>query len=131
VSFRASSPLVWFAVGGGAVAWILQHVAGISFGFAQCDAAGRSVPVHALQITTAAFAALVALSSMAVAAWLLRSTYRTGDVFAEERRGDGATPPVGRINFLAIVGLTVNLLALIIIILDGVGAPLLHLCQQS
>jgi len=113
------------------MAWILQHVAGISLGFAQCDGTGRSVPVHALQITAAALAALVALSSMAVAAWLLRSTYRSGDVFAEERRGDGATPPIGRINFLAIVGLTVNLLALIIIILDGVGAPLLRLCQQS
>jgi hypothetical protein len=29
------------------------------------------------------------------------------------------------------VGLTVNLLALAIIVMDGVGAPILHACQQS
>jgi hypothetical protein len=48
-----------------------------------------------------------------------------------ERRGDGSPPPVGRVQFLSMVGLTVNVLALAIIVLDGVGAPLLTVCQQS
>jgi hypothetical protein len=131
MSFRASSLLVWFAVGGGAVAWAVQFVIGLAFGYAECDQSGRSLPVHAGQAAAAGVAAVIALSSMAAAVWLFRNTYRTGDVFAEELRGDGATPPVGRITFLAIIGLTVNLLALAIIVLDGVGAPLLNLCQQS
>ena len=47
------------------------------------------------------------------------------------RDGDGSPPPVGRVQFLSMVGLTVNFLALAIIVLDGVGAPLLNACQQS
>ncbi len=131
MNFRASSLLVWYAVGGGALAWVAQHVVGIGVGWGQCDQAGRSVPVHALQAAASGVAAVIALSSMAAAVWLFRGTYRVGEVFAQERRGDGAPPPIGRIHFLAIVGLTVNFLVLIIIVLDGVGAPLLHLCQQS
>jgi hypothetical protein len=131
VNFRASSLLVWYAVGGGAVAWATQHVAGIAVGFAECDQAGRSLPTHALQAVASGVAALIALSSIAAALWLFRSTYRLGDVFAQERRGDGATPPLGRIHFLAIVGITVNVLVLAIIVMDGVGVPLLNLCQQS
>jgi hypothetical protein len=131
VSFRASSLRVWFAVGGGACAWAAQHVVGIAFGFAECNQAGRGVAVHAGQAIAAGVAALVTLASIGVGVWLFRHTYRVGDVFGEERRGDGAPPPVGRINFLAMVGLTVNLLVLAIIVMDGVGGPLLPLCQQS
>jgi hypothetical protein len=131
VNFRASSLLVWYAVGGGAVAWAIQHVAGIALGWAECNQGGRSVPLRAGQAAASGVAAVIALSAIAAAIWLFRSTYRAGDLFAEERRGDGATPPVGRIHFLAIVGITVNVLALVIILLDGVGAPLLSLCQQS
>lgn len=131
MNFRASSLLVWYGVGGGAVAWAIQFVAGLAFGYAECNQTGRSVPVHAGQAAASGVAAVVALSSMGTAVWLFRNTYRIGDVFAQERRGDGAPPPVGRIHFLAIVGLTVNLLVLIIIVMDGVGTPLLNLCQQS
>jgi hypothetical protein len=46
-------------------------------------------------------------------------------------RSEGNQPPVGRIHFLAVVALTVNPLAIAIMVLDGVGAPLLALCQQS
>ncbi len=131
MNFRASSPLVWFAVGGGACAWAVQHVVGIAFGFAQCNQAGRGVPVHAGQATAAAVAAVITLASMGVGIWLFRRTYRIGDVFGEERRGDGAPPPVGRIHFLTQVGLIVNLLALAIIVMDGIGGPLLSMCQQA
>jgi hypothetical protein len=131
VNFRASSLLVWYAVGGGALAWMAQHVVGIALGFAECNQSGRGVPIHAGEAVASGLAALIALSSIGAALWLFRSTFRSGDVFAEERRGDGATPPLGRIHFLAIVGITVNLLVLAIIIMDGVGVPLLNLCQQS
>ena len=58
-------------------------------------------------------------------------TFRIGDVFGEERRGDGHAPPLGRIHFLALVALTVNFLILALIILDGVGTGLHRFCQQT
>jgi hypothetical protein len=122
---------VWFAVGGGACAWAAQHVVGIAFGFAECNQSGRGVPVHAGEAVAAAVAAAVTLASIGVGIWLFRNTYRVGDVFGQERRGDGAPPPIGRIHFLAIVGLTVNVLALAIIVMDGLGGPLLPICQQA
>jgi hypothetical protein len=131
MSFRASSPLVWFAVAGGACAWAVQFVVALAFGFAECNQAGRAVPVHAGQAAAAALAAVVALASIGAGLWLFRHTYRIGDVFEEERRGDGAAPPVGRIHFLSLVGLTVNVLALAIIVMDGIGGPLLPVCQQA
>jgi hypothetical protein len=122
---------VWFAVGGGACAWAAQHVIGIAFGWAECNQVGRGVPVHAGQAAAAGAAAVITLASIAAGLWLFRNTYRVGDVFGEERRGDGSAPPVGRIHFLTLVGLIVNLLALAIIVMDGIGAPLLPTCQQA
>ena len=134
MTFRARSPLVWFAVGGGACAWAVQFVIGLAFGFAQCNEPGTTrwrLPVHTWQAAAAGVAAVIALAAIAAAVWLFRHTFRIGDVFGEERRGDGAAPPIGRIHFLSLVGLTVNVLALAIILMDGIGAPLLPLCQQS
>lgn len=131
MNFRASSLLVWFAVGGGACAWAVQFVIGLAFGWAECNQVGRGIPVHAWQVAVAAAAALINLASIAAGVWLFRNTYRVGDVFGQERRGDGAPPPIGRIHFLALVGLTVNVLALAIIVMDGIGAPLQGLCQQA
>jgi hypothetical protein len=131
VNFRAPSLLVWFAVGGGACAWAVQFLIGLAFGFAECNQAGRGLPVHTWQAAAAGVAALINLTSIGTGVWLFRNTYRVGDVFGEERRGDGAPPPIGRIHFLALVGLTVNFLALAIIVMDGIGAPLLPLCEQA
>ncbi len=131
MNFRAPSLLVWFAVGGGACAWAIQFVVGLAFGFAECNQVGRGLPIHTWQAAVAATAAVIDLASIGAGVWLFRNTYRVGDVFGEERRGDGASPPVGRIHFLALVGLTVNVLALAIIVMDGVGAPLLPLCEQA
>ena len=71
------------------------------------------------------------ITAIGVSLWLFLRTFRIDDVAGMERRGDGSPPPVGRIQFLSMVGLTVNALALAIIVLDGVGAPLLTACQQS
>jgi len=134
VSFRASSRVVWFAVGGGACAFAVQFVAGLAFGWAQCEQGGAvrwKLPVHAWQAGVGGGAFLVGLASMATAGWLFKRTYKVGDVFGEERRGDGAPPPVGRIHFLAQVGLVVNLLTLTIILMDAVAIPTFALCQQT
>jgi hypothetical protein len=133
MSFRPRSAVVWFAVGGGPIAFALQFVAGLAFSFAQCNqSAGRwRLPVQSWQAALAAGALALGLASMGTAAWLFFRTFRIDDVFEEERSGGGSAPPIGRIHFLAIVGLVVNFLALAIIVMDGVGTPLLSLCQQS
>lgn len=131
--FRPSTPVVWFGAVGGAFAWAVQFVANLAFSFAQCrqPVMRWQLPVHAWEIGLSAGAFVVALASTAVSAWMYLRTFRIDDVAGMERRGDGSVPPIGRIHFLAIVGLTVNLLAASIIVLDGVGAPLLPICQQS
>lgn len=131
--FDPPTALVWFGVVGGALAWALQFVAGYGFGLAHCFPTGTSfaLPTSGWQIAAAACGVVVALASMAVSMWLFLRTFRIGDVAGMERRGDGAPPPAGRLQFLAMTGITVNLLALAIIVMVGVGAPILHACQQS
>lgn len=133
MSFRPRSAVVWFAVGGGPIAFALQFVAGLAFSFAQCNQPGGrwQLPVRPWQAALAAAGLVIGLASLGTAIWLFLRTFRIGDVFEEERSGGGSAPPLGRIHFLAIVGLTVNCLTLAIIVMDGVGAPLLSLCQQS
>jgi hypothetical protein len=128
--------LVWFGVLGGAVAWATQFVAGLAFTFAQCNAPpGRwQLPVQTWQLALSIAGVLVGLVATAVCVRLYRRT-RGGDggdgVAETERRGEGTPPPVGRVNFLATTGLLVNALALTIMIMTAIGAPLLRLCQQS
>jgi hypothetical protein len=95
---------------------------GYAFGLAQCDQpAGRwHLPVHAWDLGAAAAGFVVGLSALAVSARLFFAT-----------RGADDAPPQGRVHFLAVVGLVVDLLALGIIVLDGVGTPLTALCHQS
>jgi hypothetical protein len=133
MSFRPRSAVVWFAVGGGPLAFAFQFVAGLAFSFAQCNQSdGRwRLALQSWQVGFAAVGLVVGLASMGTAIWLFVRTYRIGDVFEEERSGGGSAPPIGRIHFLAIVGLIVNFLTLAIIVMDAVGAPLLSLCQQS
>jgi hypothetical protein len=133
VTFPPSNLLVWFGVIGGPCAWAAQFVVSLAFSFAQCNQpAGRwQLPVHGWQIATSAVGVAVGLASTAVSLWMFMRTFHIGDVDEEERRGEGGLPPVGRIHFLAIVGLTVNFLALAIMVMTGIGAPLLPTCQQS
>jgi hypothetical protein len=132
--YRPSNLLVWFGVGGGAVAWALQFVTGLAFSFAQCvngDTTKWHIPVRDWQVATAAAGFIVGLASTAVAAMIFRRTYRIGDIFGEERRGDGSAPPLGRIHFLAICGLTINALVLCIMLMDAVATGLHGLCVQT
>jgi hypothetical protein len=125
--------IVWFAVLGGAMAWTVQFVANLYFSFAQCDQPGGRwhLPVHGWEIGLSAAAVVVCLAAEATAVWVYRRTSVLGGVAVEERRGKGSPPPLGRIQFLAQVALPVNVLVLTIIVMTGVGAPLLRVCQQS
>ena len=130
---RPSTALLWFGVLGGAVAWGTQFVAGLAFTFAQCNApAGRwTLPVQTWQVVLSVAGILVGLTAAAVSVSIYRRTKDVDGVAAGEREGRGDPPPLGRINFLATTGLLVNALALAIMIMTTIGAPLLRLCQQS
>lgn len=133
MKFPPSDRLVWFGVLGGACAWVVQFVANLFFSFAQCNAPpGRwQLPVHGWQIGLSVAAILVGLAAEGVSLWLYLRTFRVDHVAEAERHGEGSAPPTGRINFLAVVGLTVNFLSLAIIVMTAIGAPLLPVCQQS
>jgi hypothetical protein len=133
VTRRPPTALVWFGVLGGALAWATQFVAGVAFTFAQCNAPpGRwQLPVQTWQSVLSIGGVLVGLAAVTVCLRLYRQTRDVDDAAAIERRGEGSPPPVGRVNFLATTGLLVNVLALAIMIMTAIGAPLLRLCQQS
>jgi hypothetical protein len=124
---------MWFAVLGGPLAWTVQFVINLALTWAQCNApAGRwSLPLHTLEIVISAVAVAIGLCAMALSLWLYLYTYQFKHVPVAERRGEGTPAPTGRVNFLSVVGLTVNFLALAIMIMTGIGAPLLSVCRQS
>jgi hypothetical protein len=119
---RRTTLLLWFGVLGGSLAWAVQHVAGYGFGLAQCDqpVPRWDLPVHAWQIALAAAGVAVGVAAEAVCV----------RIFLATRKADEA-PPTSRVHFLSVVGMTVNPLAIAIMIMTGIGAPLLRLCQQS
>ena len=128
-----SNALLWFGVLGGAAAWSLQFIANLFLTFAECDQPVQRwmLPVHNWEIGLSALAVAVAVSASAVSIVIFVRTGRVDHVSAKEREGKGTQPPLGRIHFLAMIGLLVNFLSLAIILMTGVGAPLLPICQQS
>ncbi len=127
------SRLVWFAVIGGGLAWAAQFVANLFLTFAQCNqlSSHRTLPLHTIEVIISVVAAMVALIAGGVAITLFRRTSRIDHTAEQEARGLGSLPPVGRVNFLAMMGLLVNFLALSIIVMTAIGAPLSAVCQQS
>jgi hypothetical protein len=132
VKTRRFNALLWFGVLGGPLAWAAEFVAAYGFALAQCNPPIMrwDLPVRGWQIALAIAGLVVGVAATAVS---LRVFLRTrGDgVMQDELYGEGHQPPLGRVHFLSIVGLTVNFLALTIVVICGIGAPLLTVCQQS
>ena len=127
-----STAKVWFGVLGGPVAWAVQFVINLWFTYAQCSPTGRwQLPIRWWQVGLSIGALATGLAATAVCVGLYRSTSRIEGMTTTVRRGFGGAPPVARIHFLAVVGLTVNFLTITIIVMTGVGAPLLTVCRQS
>lgn len=122
MSEQPRNALLWFAVLGGATAWAVQFVASLGFGWAQCNSPPDrfGLPVHGWDVALAAAAALVAVLAALTALRIFLATREVGNA-----------PPLGRVHFLATIGLTVNPLALAIIVMSGIGVSLLPLCHQS
>jgi hypothetical protein len=131
---RPSNALLWFGILGGPLGWAAQFVASYWFALAQCDppVPRWHLPVHAWEIGLACGGLAIGSIATVVSLRILLSSYRVDrDVLQLELRGIGSRPPLGRVMFLAVVGLTVNLLAIPIVIITGAGAPVLTVCQQS
>lgn len=127
---RRSNLLLWFGVLGGALAWAVQFIANLAFGWARCNppVTRWALPVHGWEIALSAGALVVGLASLTVSTVIF---IRSKDVAGQELQGMGTPPPLGRINFLAVMGILVNVLAIAIIVMTGIGAPMLGVCQQS
>lgn len=127
-----SNLVVWFGVLGGSVAWAVQFVTNLFLAFFDCGSEARStLALHPLQTIIGIAAIVVGLASTAVAIWLFRDTRRAREMSLKVIRGYGGEPPLARVHFLAIVGLTVNFLSLAIVVLTTIGSPQLLNCQQS
>lgn len=127
-----STAKIWFGVMGGPVAWTVQFLINLWFTYAQCSPTGRwQLPIKWWQIGLSIGALAIGLAATAVCVWLYRNTSEIEGMTATVRRGFGGAPPEARIHFLAVVGLTVNFLTIAIIVMTGVGAPLLTVCRQS
>ena len=103
MTFQPRSAVVWFAVGGGPIAFAAQFVAGLAFSFAQCNqsASRWQLPLHSWQAALAAAGLVAGLASMATAIWLFLRTFRIGDVFEEERSGGEHATAVSRRDVVA------------------------------
>lgn len=122
MSQRPLNVRLWFAVLGGPLAWAIVHIAGVGFGLARCESPnGRfQVSVHGWSVALAAAGIAVAIAAELMAIRLYRAT-----------REAESKPPGGRVHFLSIVAMTVNPLALAIMLEVGIGVPLLKTCVQS
>ena len=120
----AASPLMWFAVAGAPLAWVIQMGFGYWVTQAHCstNGSGIGIPFDTLSILVTASVGAVALAAGAAAIALLRLTRDAED--------DDA-PPAGRVHFLSVVALTVTVLFLCLIGLTGAGMVLLPTCYQS
>jgi hypothetical protein len=120
MSIRRANIAVWFAVLGGAVAAAAQFVLGMQLGLARCEppATRFRVPLDAWAIALAAAAALVVVAAELASIAIFRAT----------RDGTGRAE---RIHFLAVVAMTINPLLFVLVAMDGVGVPVLTICQQS
>ena len=119
-----SRALLWFGVFGAPAAWALQHVAGLALTEAACHEgdSGQSLQLDAWTIVVGAAALAVALAGglAAVATWR-----------ATRDSGYNDPPPRGRINFLAVIGMTIAPLFVAMIVMSTLGTVFLSQCRQG
>jgi hypothetical protein len=116
---RLSSPLQWYAVLGAPLAWAVQLVVGYYYTEAACGPSGvrfgRGVETPEAILTV--LMAVIAAGGWASAIVLRRATAR------------GEVPdPLGRVRFIADVGLVVGAIFVAVIVYTGAGEMTLAGC---
>lgn len=116
--------LQWYGLFGAALAWAGQHVVTFGVGYAQCAAASRhwGLDVVTWTIVVGAIGLVLALLAEAAALSVLRET--RGVAY------DGAPPP-GRRHFFALAAALGNVLFIVAIVLNVVGALAFTDCRQG
>jgi hypothetical protein len=119
--------LAWFGVLAGPLAWATQFLLGMQFSLARCESPnGRfQFPVHTISPLLAGTGVLVGVLAELAAIVVFRATR------PDQHSQRAADVTIGRLHFLAAVGMTVNPLTLTICAMAAVGVPLLGLCHQS
>jgi hypothetical protein len=115
--------LTWYGLLGAPLAWTLLHVAGVWIATGTCSPVGVSAGAtpQPWSIAVAIGCAVLALLGLAAAGIVYLST-----------RGleEDAPPPLGRIHFLAVVGVVIAPLFIAIILMAGLGGAALG-CEQG
>jgi hypothetical protein len=116
--------LQWYGLFGAAFAWAAQHVVTFGVSVAQCTAASRhwGIDIVTWTIVTTTIGLVFALLAEAAAISVLRET-RTVEY-------DGP-PPLGRRHFFALAAALGNVLFIMAIILNAVGALAFTDCRQA
>jgi hypothetical protein len=110
--------LTWYGLLGPPFAWTLLHVAGVWVATGVCSPAG----VRA-EATPQPWSLGIAIGCAALA---LGGLVAAGIVYLSTRGvEEEAPPPLGRIHFLAVVGLVIAPLFIAIILMAGLGASAL------
>jgi hypothetical protein len=119
---RFAGVLLWFGVLGAPLAWVVLHLVGFGASTAACNVFGQRHSINpnawALGLTIACGA--VALGAL-VAAIVMWAATRTEDT----------APPLGRMHFLATLGLILGPLFVFMILMAGLGVTVLPRCVQS
>jgi hypothetical protein len=116
--------LQWYGLFGAALAWAAQHVISYGSGYAHCVNASRhwGIDITTWTIVVAAIGLVFALAAEAAAVAVLLET-RGVDY-------DGPAP-VGRRHFFALAAALGNVLFIVAIILNTVGALSFTDCRQA
>ena len=123
----------WVGVVVAPLAWTGQHVVGYGVGEVRCKAgASWGIGYDTWQLAILAAAAVLILISEAAAVTVFLATREAnyGDGPAGEGRWAGAVPYT-RLHFFAMAAMVANVLFLVVIFLDGLGAVANSLCVQS
>ena len=122
---RAAPPIgltvrMWLGVTAAPVAVAVELVSGVIFTDAGCKPGGDGLVIDLWVALVAGITAVVALAGVLAALSVWRETSDAGE-----------EPPLGRVRFLGVVGVTVSSLLLVIIVLSGVGSLAVPECVQS
>lgn len=119
----AGRVLTWYGLLGAPFAWTLFHVAGFGIATGACSPWGISAGADVQPATLAVTFGCVALAVGGLLAAVI--------VYVATRGVDEeGAPPLGRIHFLAVLGLAITPLFIAIILMAGVGATALG-CGQG
>jgi hypothetical protein len=115
--------LSWYGLLGAPLAWTFFHVAGVGIATGACSPFGV-----ANDADTQPFTLILMVVCAAVA---LGGLLAAGMVWLATRDVDDTTPPpIGRIHFLAVIGLVITPLFVAMILMGGLGGAVLG-CGQG